>query len=487
MIQSISVTRAGCRPTSSRHLPRRWARLAMATIVVAAFVSHRFLARTADAAPATRPNIILIMADDMGYGDSSVYQGWIKTPNMERMARDGLMFTDFHSSGAVCSPTRAGLMTGRYQQRAGVPGVVNADPKHADHHRGLQTSEATFAKMLRKRGYRTGMFGKWHLGYTTQYNPLHHGFDEFRGFVSGNIDYVSHYDRMETHDWWHGDKRVHEEGYLTELITGHAVDFIARHKDQPFCLYVPHGAVHSPIQGPESPAVRGPMKQRIKKNAETQKETVRQMMKSLDDSIGAILDAVERNGISDRTLIVFFSDNGGAAHMSCDPLRGKKVTVWEGGHRVPAIAVWPKKIRAGSVSKQLCISLDLMPTMLQLAGASEDVDAERRLDGVSLAAHMIEQDAIGRRKLFWQHGANVAMRDGDWKLVAKAKGLRGGPALYDLSNDLSETTDLADSQPRRVAQMMGEIDAWQKDVAQDVTRQPTYDSFRRKLDKQTNR
>lgn len=432
-----------------------------------------------NASAESKPNIIVIMADDMGYGDSSVYRGWIETPNMERMAKAGLKFVDFHSSGAVCSPTRAGLMTGRYQQRAGVPGVVNADPKNADHHRGLQTSEVTFAGLLRKRGYRTGMFGKWHLGYVTDYNPLRHGFDEFRGFVSGNIDYISHYDRMETHDWWHGEKRVREEGYLTELITENAVNFIDRYKDRPFCLYLPHGAVHSPIQGPQSPAIRGPNKQRVKVSAAAKKETVRQMLKSLDESIGAVIDAVERNGISKKTLIVFFSDNGGAAHMSCAPLRGKKGSVWEGGHRVPAIAMWPGKIRPGSVSEQLCISLDLMPTMLELAGASDDVKADRPFDGVSLASHMLEQESIGRRQLFWQHGSSVAMRDGEWKLVTRAKGLTGDPALFDLSSDLGEKSNLASAQPRRVQKMVDAVKAWQEDVEQDITPQPRFESFRK--------
>ncbi len=155
-----------------------------------------------------KPNVVIIMADDMGYGDSSVYDGWIKTPQMERLAREGLVFSDFHSSGVVCSPTRAGLLTGRYQQRAGIPSVVNADPSVADHHRGLQRLEVTFSELLGAAGYQVGMFGKWHLGYDPKFNPLHHGFHEFRGFVSGNIDYISHYDRMEVYDWWQGFKKV---------------------------------------------------------------------------------------------------------------------------------------------------------------------------------------------------------------------------------------------------------------------------------------
>jgi arylsulfatase A-like enzyme len=425
------------------------------------------------------PNIILIMADDMGYGDSSVYDGWIKTPQMERMAREGLVFTDFHSSGVVCSPTRAGLVTGRYQQRAGVPGVINADPKMADHHRGLQRLEVTFAERLGAAGYQVGMFGKWHLGYDPKFNPLHHGFHEFRGFVSGNIDYISHYDRMEVYDWWHGLKKVQEPGYLTHLLTKHAVDFIARNKDRPFCLYVPHGAVHSPIQGPDNKPGRGPDK--VKSAQQPQRprdETTRLMMKALDENIGAILDALAEHQLEERTLVIFFSDNGGAAHMRCDPLRGRKGTVWEGGHRVPAIAWWPGQIKPGSRTDQLSISLDLMPTMLQLAGLP--VEQDRKLDGVSLLPLLLEGTSLGRRQLFWN---GVAMRDGPWKLVTRAKDLEGGPALFNLDEDIAETRNLAADHPQRLKQMLEALEAWKSDVATGQTSQPDFEHFRDSTDK----
>ncbi len=421
-----------------------------------------------------RPNIVLIMADDMGYGDSSVYDGWIKTPQMERMAREGLVFTDFHSSGVVCSPTRAGLVTGRYQQRAGVPGVINADPKMADHHRGLQRLEVTFAERLGAAGYQVGMFGKWHLGYDPKFNPMHHGFHEFRGFVSGNIDYISHYDRMEHYDWWHGLEKVQETGYLTHLISKHAVDFIARNKDRPFCLYVPHGAVHSPIQGPDNKPGRGPDKVKSAQQPQRPRDaTTRLMMKALDENIGAILDALNQHQLAERTLVVFFSDNGGAAHMRCDPLRGRKGTVWEGGHRVPAIAWWPGQVKAGSRTDQLSISLDLMPTMLQLAGLSTEL--ERKLDGVSLLPLLLEEKPLGRRQLFWN---GVAMRDGPWKLVTREKDLEGGPALFNLDEDIAETTNLAADHPQRVKRMLVALDAWTRDVADGQTPQPDYQRFK---------
>ena len=405
------------------------------------------------AARAHPTNVIVILADDMGYGDSSVYDGWIQTPGMERMAKEGLTFTDFHSSGVVCSPTRAGLLTGRYQQRAGIPGVVNADPAHPAHKLGLRREEFTFAEGLRAAGYRTALYGKWHVGYDVQFNPVHHGFDEFCGFVSGNIDYQSHLDRMNTPDWWHGTKLVTRKGYLTELITQDAVRFIGENRDQPFCLYVAHGAVHAPIQAPDSAAVRG--EDRGPKDARAQQETVKLMMKSLDDSVTAILDAVRKNGIAGSTLVLFFSDNGGAAHMRCDPLRGKKGSVWEGGHRVPAIAWWPGTIAKGSKTDQLCISLDVMPTMLELAGLEQPT--ERKLDGQSLVPLLRERQELGHRRLFWN---GIAMRDGTWKLVVQKK----RPLLFDLATDIAEQHNVADQHPKRVQSMLAALAEWRRDV-----------------------
>jgi len=411
-----------------------------------------------------KPNFVIVLADDMGYGDSSVYNGWIKTPHMERLAAEGLKFTDFHSSGVVCSPTRAGLMTGRYQQRAGVPGVINADPRVAAHHTGLQTTEVVFPKLLKAAGYTCGIFGKWHLGYTKNYNPLHHGFDRFHGFVSGNIDYISHHDRMGVYDWWDGLDHVQEEGYSTHLITKHALKFIEDNKDRPFCCYVPHEAVHSPYQGPDDPAIRGP--NRAPRPKSEPKEAYRQMMKAMDDGLGAIVATLKRLGLAENTLVFFFSDNGGTPRGSNAPLRGHKGTVWEGGHREPGIAWWPGRIKPGTVTDQLAISLDLMPTMLELAGAA--VPEGHKLDGVSLVPLLLEGKSLGTRQLFWN---GKAMRDGQWKLVAGGRGAKG-VGLYDLSKDIGEQHDIADQHPERVKAMLAAVEGWKTDVATGATQQP---------------
>jgi|GEM_PF-80571 len=413
----------------------------------------RRLAR--QAARVQRPNVIVVMADDMGYGDSSVYGGWIETPGLARMAKEGVTFTDFHSSGVVCSPTRAGLLTGRYQERCGIPGVINADPAHPDHGRGLADEQRTFAEALQGAGYVTGVFGKWHLGYALQHNPTRHGFDEFEGFISGNIDYHSHLDRMGTADWWRGEERVERQGYLTELVTQDAVDFIDRHGDAPFCLYVAHGAVHSPIQAEDSGAVRGPAKVRKPNGARRRDDTVRSMMRSLDDSVARILAAVRKNGLANRTLVLFFSDNGGAAHMRNDPLRGRKGQVWEGGHRVPAIAWWPGKLRKGSTCDALCSSLDVMPTMFEVAGLAAPVD--RPFDGESLLPRVAGEPRGGARELFW---LGRAMRAGRWKLVEQ----QGEALLFDVNADIGEQRNVAAQHPERVAAMRAALAAWRVDV-----------------------
>ena len=411
-----------------------------------------------------KPNFIIVMADDMGYGDSSVYGGWIQTPHMAALADEGMKFTDFHSSGAVCSPTRAGLMTGRYQERAGVPGVINADPRVAAHHTGLHDTEVTFPKLLKKAGYTSAIFGKWHLGYKKCFNPLHHGFDRFRGYVSGNVDYISHYDRMGVYDWWEGLEHVKEDGYVTHLITKHSVKFIEANKGRPFCLYVAHEAVHTPLQAPDDAPQRGPGgRARPKRDA---KETYKRMMKAMDAGLGEIVSAVKRMGLAEHTLIFFFSDNGATRHGSNAPLRGFKGSVWEGGHREPCIAWWPGRIKPGSVTDELSISLDIMPTMLDLAAAA--APKARKLDGVSLAGVLLEGKALGNRKLFWR---GQAMRDGKWKLVLDAKGMRG-VGLYNLADDLGEQTNLAAKHPRRAEQMRAAIEAWKKDVAAGATKQP---------------
>jgi len=415
---------------------------------------------------AAKPNFIIIMADDMGYGDAGCYGGKIATPNLDRMAAEGMRFTDFHSSGNVCSPTRAGLVTGRYQQRAGIPGVINADPKIGAHHHGLNPDkEITFTKLLKQAGYATAITGKWHLGYTKEFNPLHHGFDRFNGFVSGNIDYHSHLDRMGVFDWWNGLELSKEEGYSTHLITKHALDFIERSKGGPFCLYVAHEAVHAPWQGPNDPPERGPDKKMPIKFSERGR-AFGEMMVEMDKGVGQILDKLVELKLAENTFVFFLSDNGPAGG-SAGPLRGMKGSNWEGGHRVPGIAWWPGNIPAAKTTDQLAISLDLMPTMLSLAGV--EVPAGHQLDGMDLTALLLRDQGIADRKLFWN---GKAMRDGPWKLMIEGKGNpQGAAGLYNLTDDIGESRNLADQHPERVAEMKKAMDAWLEEVTREATPQ----------------
>lgn len=438
-----------------------------------------------------RPNFVVIMSDDLGYGDVGCFGGTaFPTPEIDRMATAGIRFTDFHSSGCVCSPTRAGLLTGRYQQRAGVDGVIYAAPRRNRHH-GLQLQELTFAELLKKAGYRTAAIGKWHLGYERQYNPVHQGFDHFVGYVSGNVDFHTHIDGAGFFDWWHQDQKVAEAGYTTHLITSHAEQFIraAVSQDQPFCLYVAHEAPHDPYQGPGDPPVRKKGQAGLVYNHRQPDHAERayaDMMRELDAGVGQLLDVLEELEIANNTLVLFFSDNGATGPGSCGGLYGMKGTLWEGGHRVPFVAQWKNHIPAGTVSDQLASTIDIMPTLLELAGLAAPKD--RPLDGTSLQSFLVGGPAV-RRQLYWKYADAAAMRDGDLKLV-----LNGGPprkkgylpridwdrpndgrdqvALFDLTSDLSERHNLADQRPGVVRQMRDRLTSWMDEVARHATTQP---------------
>ena len=418
--------------------------------------------------PGERPNFVIILADDLGYGDVGSYGGQIPTPQLDRMAAEGTRFTDFHSTGTVCTPTRAGLLTGRYQQRAGLEEVILVGFDQ-NRHWGLQEVETTLPELLRSSGYSTGIAGKWHLGYRRQYNPLLRGFDFFRGFVGGNIDYQAHIDRAGVYDWWKGQETTVEEGYATHLITNHALQFIQENRTRPFFLLVAHAAPHFPYQGPEDPAFRvtGEMVQ-SDLDFQTSPPTYGEMVEAMDQGVGRILETLQELNLADNTLVFFFSDNGANRNGSTGPLRGTKTHVWEGGHRVPAIAWWPGRIRVG-VSNRLVSSLDLMPTMLQLAGL--EAPEGRSLDGVDLRRYLRRGGEGGERSLFWRFRGRTAVRQGRWKLV-QGEDDQTGPALFDLSQDLGEEINLAGQHPERVESMGQALAAWEKDVDTGATIQP---------------
>lgn len=416
------------------------------------------------------PNFIVILADDLGYGDTGPYGGTRnRTPHIDQLAREGLRFTDFHSNGPMCTPTRAALLTGRYQNRLGraFESPLGADDK------GLPADQVTLAEALAEAGYVSGAYGKWHLGRFPPYLPTSHGFEEFWGLGSGDGDHHSHIDRSGRKDWWHNEQTEMEEGYSVDLITNHSIDFIERNKDRPFFLYVPHLAIHFPWQGPGDEGYRaeGGDYHNLTKLGYFDEDKdpsgkVKEMVEAIDGSVGRIVESVKANGLAENTLIVFTSDNGGYLTYeggyhnvsSNGPLRGQKTQVYEGGIRVPAIASWPGRIAPG-VADDLTASFDLFPTFLELAGLGERTDL--KLDGVSLAPLLLDGEALPSRTLFWRMRDRRAVRRGPWKLVAVGE---AAPELYNLAEDIGESADLAADQPELAGQLLSELQAWESDV-----------------------
>ncbi|WP_372650306.1 sulfatase [Draconibacterium sp.] len=409
-----------------------------------------------------RPNIILIVADDLGYADLSCYGSkTINTPNLDKLAAEGIRFTDFHSNGPVCSPTRAALLTGKYQQRVGIDGVVTA--KH-DRHKGLAPNEKTFAETFKEAGYVTGMFGKWHVGYETKFNPINQGFDEYIGFVSGNVDYHSHVDQEGYEDWWTGDKLVKEEGYSTDLITRHSVDFIKRHKEEPFLLYIPHEAPHGPFQGRNSKPQRKVREQEgadfiINPPEENRAEIYKEMVEVMDEGIGVVLNTLKELNLDKNTFVFFCSDNGGTSRCGDNgKLRGYKASLWEGGHRVTAIAWYPGVIAPNQINDETLLTMDLYPTLAEMIGA----EIPQNIDGVSIKNHLLKGEDMPKRDLFWGYAGRAAMRRGDWKLMLSKPDAE--PMLYNLKSDLEETNNVANENRELVKEMLVKLNTWKKEV-----------------------
>jgi arylsulfatase A len=421
----------------------------------------------------SKTNFVLIVADDLGYGDIGCYgHKSNQTPQLDAMAAEGMKFTDFHSNGPMCSPTRAALLTGQYQHRFGrlFEGALSAKA-HAD--TGLPLDVVTIPEALKKAGYATGMFGKWHLGYKPPYLPTHHGFDEFRGLLTGDGDHHSHISRSGTEDWWHDEKIEMEDGYSVDLITKHSIDFLERHRKEPFFLYVAHLAIHFPWQGPNERdhRIKGRDYWNLTKLGPHEEgqvgPVVREMVEAVDKSVGKILAALKRLGLDDNTFVFFTSDNGGYLNYanrfkgeisSNGPLRGQKGDVFEGGHRVPAIARWPGRIKPGTVTRQTTMTMDLMPTYLELA---KEKTFGHHVDGSTLTPVLFEEQTMPRRDLFWRKGKDWAVRRGSWKLVHDEEGRM---MLFDLDDDIDEQKNLAKEKPGLVEQLSASYKGWDKDM-----------------------
>jgi arylsulfatase A-like enzyme len=415
-------------------------------------------------AAADKPNILVIVADDMGYGDVGVYGCRdIPTPNIDALAKHGVKFTNGYVSAPVCSPTRAGLMTGRYQQRFGHEFNSGAapDPKF-----GLPLTETTLADRLKAHGYRTGMVGKWHLGFEPQLHPLQRGFGSFFGFLAGSHSYLDARED-ELNPILRGTETVDEPEYLTDALRREALAFIERNPKSPWFLYWTFNAVHVPLEATKKYLDRFPQ------ISDEGRRTYAAMASAMDDAIGAVMQRLGTLGIERDTLVVFLSDNGGppANSSSNGPLRGYKQQTWEGGIHVPFLLHWKGVLPEGKSYEHPVIQLDIFPTALAAAGIP--ADPAWKLDGIDLLPHVKGQKSAPPHSiLYWRIGQQMAIRMGNWKLVrAIEKGAgRRGPGtpdapdltdaqLFNLAQDIGEKTNLASLEPERVKAMGA---AWMK-------------------------
>jgi len=426
----------------------------------------------ASSLPAAQPNIVFILADDMGYGDLGCYgHPTAKTPVIDRLAREGVRFTQHYANGPECSPTRTAFLTGRYQQRTdGLECAIGTGNvgRYDDAIRlakarqlGLPAKQAVLPSALKKPGYSSGVFGKWHLGYEPQFNPLEHGWDDFFGYMGGNVHYFNHRELSDLHVLYRGRLPVYEEGYMTHLITDSSLDFIERNKDRPFFLFVSHETPHFPFQGP------GDEKKRVDKSnwTEPDAKTYVAMLEDLDGEVGRVLAALKKHKLEENTLVVFVSDNGGFARAAnMGPLSGAKSTTLEGGIRVPLIMRWPGRIKPGTTSSQVSATFDLTRSILNLAGAK--VPAEQ-LDGFDLVNHITAGRKDFSRTLFWRgkRGERTwsAVRSGDLKYVRKVEG-ETSEWLFNLAGDIAEKNDLSNSRPGDLKRLKNLLADWEKDV-----------------------
>jgi arylsulfatase A-like enzyme len=429
-----------------------------------------------------RPNIIVFITDDQGYGDLSCMGSTdFRTPHLDRLAASGVRFTNWYSNSPVCSPSRASLLTGRYPGNAGVRSIL-AGHRTAS---GLPQRVPSLATALKEQGYRTAMFGKWHLGLAEGSRPGDHGFDEWFGFLAGCVDYYSHifYWGMNrggpgndpTHDLWYNDQEVWENGeYFTELITQKAVRHVrqAAKEQEPFFMYVAYNAPHYPMHAPREYVERFP-------DLPWDRQIMAAMLSAMDDGVGEICAELERQGMRENTAILFMSDNGPSRETrnwldGCqDPyyggttgkLKGHKFSLYEGGIRVPGILSWPAHIPAGQVLDVPAAAMDAFPTLVKAAGGDPSAF---EVDGIDLLP-VVTEGARPERALFWEMGQQTAVRRGPWKLVLKGQLVEGAPPeddvhLANLDEDMGERHNLKDVYPDLTAEMQAAAESWRAGI-----------------------
>lgn len=426
-----------------------------AQLVLLTFLCASASLRDGSAAePGPKPNIVVIVADDLGYADvlfNPLHPKEITTPHLDALAKAGVLCRQGYVTGNICSPTRAGLMTGRYQQRLGLYTGGEAG-------RGLPKSEKIFPQFLKPAGYATAQFGKWHLGPDPAWSPALRGFDEVFGFLGrGAHDYFKLNDPADP--IYRGTNVVSETGYLTDRLGEETAEFITCNKSKPFFAYLAFNAVHAPLQAPADEIAKF-------NTGNADRNTLLAMGKRMDDAIGRVVATLKKEGVWENTLLFFFSDNGGPLAQTADntPLHGGKHSDYEGGVRVPFLVCWPAMLKPGE-SDAVVSSLDVLPTTLAAAGLPAPTD--KKLDGMNILPVLRGETPAPARNLYWSSGSEEGwwgIRSGDWKLVAqKAK-----VELFDLSKDVSEKTDLAKTMPGKLAELTKLHDDWLAQMAKPV-------------------
>jgi arylsulfatase A-like enzyme len=429
------------------------------------------------------PNFVIILADDQGYADIGCYGAkGFQTPNLDRMAAEGIRFTDFYVAQAVCSASRAALLTGCYPNRIGIQGALGPSAQH-----GISARERTIAELLKTRGYATAIYGKWHLGHHPSFLPTRHGFDEYFGLPYSNDMWPKHpTSKFPDLPLIEGEKVIAynpDQSKLTTWYTEHAVNFIAKNKDRPFFLYVPHAMPHVPLHVSD------------KFKGKSARGLYGDVIMEIDWSVGQILAALKHHGIDEQTLVIYSSDNGpwlsyGDHAGSAGPLREGKMTTWEGGQREPCIMRWPGKIPPGTICREPAMTIDILPTLTKLANAP---GPENKIDGLDIWSLISAQPGAKsphEALYFYWNQELQAVRSGKWKLhvahtyrsLGGKPGGRGGepaayvqrqtgPALFDLENDVGETTNLVDQHPDVVARLKTLANKAREDLGDSSTRQ----------------
>ncbi len=403
------------------------------------------------------PNIVFILADDLGYADLSCCgRPDFSTPNIDRIAARGVRFTQAYANSAVCSATRLALITGRYQYR--LP-LGLEEPLAGKTDVGLPAEHPTLPSLLRRAGYRTSLIGKWHLGMPPLFGPLQSGYERFWGIRTGAIDYYSHLNSRGQADLWDGDQAIEESGYLTDLLGDRAVETIGRYAldRRPFLLSLHFNAPHWPWEAPgdeaEAERLRGGNLRHFDGGT---MRTYARMVQAMDLQIGRVLQALDAGGLANDTIVIFTSDNGGERFSATWPFTGIKTELLEGGLRVPALICWPDRIPAGRVSDQVMITMDWFPTLLEAAGTAPDPNCPA--DGINLLPALTGERDPEPRRLFWRYKTNQqqAMRDGDFKYLK----IRDNTYLFNVVEDPRERANLKTRQPALFERLVSQWTAW---------------------------